>query len=159
METLFLIVLAFPASFAAIWCFTVWLIARFGWATLASHHAHDGQKPNQRLSWQAGMVNSARYKGMLEVGWDSQAFYLDTTLLFRPGHRPLRIPFSSIVSRRRTHERRMGPSEELVVRAGDATVRVMLMEKTVASFAAQLPPFDSTAAGQPVERGQTVAPR
>lgn len=125
-------------AMVAFWCGTVWLVSRFGWSTLASHHRHEGALPSDRIGSQSGMINSARYGRALVVGWDAQALYLDTVLVFRPGHRPLRIPFSAIIARRPAQSRRFGALVELVVRAGEGTVRVAFTSKTAALFPPQL---------------------
>ncbi len=122
------------ACFASVWCLTLWLVSRFGWSTLASHHRHEGPPLANRVAGQFARINLARYRDVLAIGWDSQAIYLDTSWAFRPGHPTLRIPFSSIVTRTQVQG-----AEVLGVRAGDKTVKVTLAPKSVAPFSVYLP--------------------
>lgn len=90
------VLVAFPVVFVAFWSAVCWLISRFGWATLAARWATELPPPRSSLGMCTGRVGLANYKGTLELAADREALWMDVMVLFRPGHRPLRIPWAEV---------------------------------------------------------------
>ena len=80
-----------------VWCLTLGIIAAVsGWSRLARRFSDErpfSGKTNRFVSARIGMAN---YNGVLVVGADASGLYLRTARIFRPFHRPLRIPWAEV---------------------------------------------------------------
>src|SRR4029077_127484 len=84
-------------AFACLWCAIGWMVAQFGWSTLAAKYRTDRQPPAEIYSFCSGTINwFANYRGVLKLGFMPEGLYLSVIALFRIGHPPLLIPWSDI---------------------------------------------------------------
>ena len=92
-----LIIGGFCLVFPLFWIAIVYLISVMsGWQALASKYATQAEPPSQLKTMAGGMVGLSRYNGTLNVGLSDQGVYLSVIFLFKPGHKPLLIPWSEI---------------------------------------------------------------
>lgn len=66
-----------------------------GWRRMAAAYRHPGSGPPLRLVGRS-RIGWVQYKNVLRVGMDEEALYLGVLFLFRPGHPPLRVPWSQL---------------------------------------------------------------
>lgn len=98
-EPSFLSILALNvAGFIAFWCGLSWVVGRLsGWERLARHYRARSE-PRTLRRWQSALFGRTRYNNTLRLAVDDQGVYIAQSLVFRPGHPPLRIPWSAILS-------------------------------------------------------------
>ncbi|MCB1092834.1 MAG: hypothetical protein KDL87_14960 [Verrucomicrobiae bacterium] len=103
----FLIIGAFAIVFPAFWCAVAYLLSHLsGWQRLAKYYsAPEPPAPGGGTSHGGvrGKIGGVSYKGVLELQFVPEGFYLETIILFRVGHPRLFIPWSHDTSRRRRH--------------------------------------------------------
>ena len=86
----------FPFAFVAMWLGVGFALGHMsGWATLADSYP---QTPPYRgaLVSTSGRMGLTSYSGVIRLGADESALHLSVVFLFRVGHPPLSIPWSSI---------------------------------------------------------------
>ena len=92
------IILGFPIVFGTLWTvICIVLSAVGGWGRLAQRYA--AQQPStigQQFSSQSGRVGVVNYNRILKICTSPAGLYLDVFIFFRPGHKPLLIPWSEI---------------------------------------------------------------
>lgn len=95
---LILILLAFPLVFVGFWsAVCVMLSVVGGWSRLARRFATDQPQPAGAQGSLGAMVGFVSYRGgVLEAGAAPDGLDLRVMTLFRPGHRPLRIPWEQV---------------------------------------------------------------
>lgn len=92
-----LIVAAFAIVFPLFWsavCFLLSVVS--GWRSLAREFATDIEEPPGAESGLMARVGFVDYRSVLTLGRDGDAIYLGVFMLFRPGHKPLRIPLEAV---------------------------------------------------------------
>ena len=96
------ILVAFPVFFIAIWSGVLFLLSRIGgWNRLARKYARGDRQPTGHyVSGVAGRIGFADYNGVLVTYFNKEGFFLDVNPIFRPGHKPLFIPWSEVSERR-----------------------------------------------------------
>lgn len=91
------------AAFVVFWMAVVWFISLLsGWSKLAD--AYPSRIPFDEMCWSMQSARfrwNAGYNGILRVCADSQALHLSVFPLFRPGNRPLSIPWEDVSAHRR----------------------------------------------------------
>jgi hypothetical protein len=81
------------------WCVLIWSIAWWtGWRSLAHHYHHSGPFHGRTHRFQQISFGWSGYSGCVTVGSNADGLYLAVILPFRPGHRPLFIPWSEVRS-------------------------------------------------------------
>lgn len=86
-------------GFAIWWVFLIWAISWLtGWRTLARHYHHAGPFHGTTHRFQHISLGWSDYGGCVTVGSNADGLYLAVMLPFRPGHRPLFIPWSDVRS-------------------------------------------------------------
>jgi hypothetical protein len=92
-----LIAFAAVLGFVVIWCVTLSLVARFsGWGKLAELYPAAEPPAGRVFRWQAGRIGWSDYNGCLTITVGPAGLGLAVLGLFRPGHPPLLIPWSSL---------------------------------------------------------------
>ena len=94
----YLIPLGFIVIFPLFWALVVTLVAFVGgWQRIAAVYPAKSAPRGQRFSWQTLLVGYfASYRSVVNIQIDLEGLYLSTMLLFRPGHRPIFIPWDAI---------------------------------------------------------------
>ena len=78
------------------WCFVVWLIGLMsGWQGLARRF-EDHRLPPAMQSVGRARLGISKYSGVLRIGASPRGLHLAIMILFRPGHRPLCIPWEQV---------------------------------------------------------------
>lgn len=90
-----------PVLLPLFWVVVSILISRIsGWADLAERYSFDGSFEGKRWRFvSARMRWKTGYNNVMTVGSNAKGLYLAMFLLFRPGHRPLFIPWHDITTR------------------------------------------------------------
>lgn len=90
--------LAFPLTFAAIWCGTLWLLATTGgWRRLARTYPARGIPEGRASSMQSAQLGGwCGYNGCLNMVVAAEGLYLVPFFPFSIGHPPLFIPWASM---------------------------------------------------------------
>lgn len=94
----------FPVAFAGFWALILTIIAKFGWARLASRFRSDRPIPDkaQRFRWQSLTIGrnlgGPGYSNCVNVWIDAEAIHLRPSLLFRIGHPLLRLKWRDVAS-------------------------------------------------------------
>lgn len=97
MRPVWIVLLAFPVAFAAIWSSVTWLTAALGgWRALAAPYADAQPWTGPRLPRRNAWMGWWGYGWSLTVGADRDALHLSVMAPFRVGHPPLRIPLDEI---------------------------------------------------------------
>lgn len=92
-----ILVIAAPLGFVAIWsgvCLLLGLVS--GWGGLARRFRTREEAPAGAEGGLFARIGLIAYRGVLGVGRADDGLDLRVMLLFRPGHPPLRIPWSEI---------------------------------------------------------------
>jgi len=91
------IVIGAVLGFAAIWCVTIFLVARLsGWHRLAELYPATEPPAGRVFRWQAARIGWSDYNGCLTITVGPAGLGLSVLWLFRPGHPPLLVPWSSL---------------------------------------------------------------
>jgi hypothetical protein len=86
-----------PFGFAGAWIGVLWLIGQLsGWARLATRYRTREPRPLGAMSFVTASLQGVRMNNSLIVGIAEDGLDLRAPLMFRPGHPPLRIPWSVI---------------------------------------------------------------
>ena len=94
---LLFILVAFPIAFTAIWSFVCVLMSLVGgWWRLSGRFRTALPAPVPTESGFYAGMGLANYKQVLELGFTEDGLDLRIMPLFRPGHPPLRIPWSEV---------------------------------------------------------------
>ena len=137
-----LIPLLFPVFLLIVWCLTLGIISAFsGWSRLARRFSDERPFPGETRRFVSARFGMANYNGVLVVGADASGLYLRTARIFRPFHRPLRIPWAEI-------QADLGGGEDFdPVRLTFPTVPGVRMTFVLSHMGAHLRPYfsDSTA--------------
>jgi hypothetical protein len=89
--------LAFAVCFVGMWCLVEWILSRAsGWQELAERFHDRGTFRGRRYRFRSGRMNGVWFRMCLNVGMNEHGLHLVPTLLFRPFHRPLLIPWGEI---------------------------------------------------------------
>ena len=92
-----IIITTFFIVFPLLWMGIVFMISFMsGWQSLAQRYATIIEAPTNTRSMASGMVGFSRYNNVLKVGLSDRGIYLSVFILFRPGHKPLFVPWSDI---------------------------------------------------------------
>ncbi|MBK8261159.1 MAG: hypothetical protein IPK80_07435 [Nannocystis sp.] len=92
-----ILVIVGPLFFVGFWSAVCWLIATMsGWRGLARRFATTEPAPGWS-EWTTAMMGLASYRHTLAIGAAVDGLDLRVMSLFRPGHAPLRIPWSLVV--------------------------------------------------------------
>lgn len=92
-----ILVLGVPVVFVGFWvgiCVLLGLVG--GWSRLAGRYRCAADEPADAASGQTAMLGLVSYRSVLSVGVADDGLDLRVMALFRPGHPPLRIPWSAI---------------------------------------------------------------
>lgn len=92
------IVIVFPVFFIGIWSGVCYLIAAIGgWQGLARKYETAKDTPvDQKFTGQYGKFGLSNYKYTLTVGFSSNGLFFANNPLFRIGHPPMLIPWSTV---------------------------------------------------------------
>lgn len=92
------ILIAFPIFFSALWIGITLLMSFIGgWGKVGKKYGATGAPPQGRvLKHVTGMFGMTRYKNVLTVITTDTGLYIENRKVFRPGHPPLFIPYTSI---------------------------------------------------------------
>ena len=127
LPTIFLAL--FPFLFVGMWCGVVLLLSGIGgWGRLAQGFAANRRPNGRRLTTQSGKVGGVNYNSCLTVHVAEDGLYLSVMVLFRLGHPPLFIPWSSIHNRT---VRRFLWIETVKFEVGSPTVATLQLSKKV----------------------------
>lgn len=86
----------FPFFFVGMWLFVSFILGQMsGWAGLAEVYPQKSPYAGPLVST-SGKMGMTRYSGVLRLGADEKSLHLSVLFLFRVGHAPLTIPWSSI---------------------------------------------------------------
>ena len=97
------LVVGLLAALPAFWCVVVLALSyASGWQTLAASYAASELPRGTRFAGQSGSVGMVSYRNSLTVHVAPDGLFLATPLIFRPGHKPLFIPWSAIRNQRTT---------------------------------------------------------
>lgn len=92
-----LIVIGAVLGFIAIWCMTLMLVARFsGWGKLAELYPATEPPAGRVFRWQAARIGWSDYNGCLTITVSRAGLGMAVMWMFRPGHPPILIPWSSL---------------------------------------------------------------
>ncbi|QDU22485.1 hypothetical protein [Urbifossiella limnaea] len=81
------------------WVVLIWSVSWWtGWRTLAHHYHLAGPFHGHTHRFQHVSLGWSNYGGCVTVGSNADGLYLAVMLPFRPGHRPLFIPWVEIKS-------------------------------------------------------------
>jgi hypothetical protein len=96
---------AAPAWLYAIGIVLLWLLALnlaawiSGWRSLARSYATDAPTTGQAFSYQSGRLGYSNYGSCLHFVSGPAGLALSVLFAFRPGHRPLFVPWSDVSAR------------------------------------------------------------
>lgn len=91
------VILVFLPAFAVLWCVFSWLIGRIGkWSFLAEKYPATLKPNGQFYHFRSAGIGLANYGNCLTVGVTSRGLYFDIFFLFKPGHKPILIPWNQI---------------------------------------------------------------
>jgi len=106
------IVLSFLAFFPVLWCAVSLIIGLIGgWSTLSGHYgSSDTPDHIEWQGWRSMVMRRAwwfpaNYGSALKFGFDRDALYMRSNILFRLGHPDLRLPLADMSYE--SHERFM----------------------------------------------------
>ncbi|MFO0797224.1 MAG: hypothetical protein U0804_07080 [Gemmataceae bacterium] len=86
-------------GFVVWWCALIWSVSWWtGWRTLARHYHLRAPFPGRVYRFQHISFGWSGYSGCSTVGSNADGLYLAVILPFRPGHRPLFIPWTEVRS-------------------------------------------------------------
>ena len=95
--------IVFILVFPVFWCVICLIIARGGWTSLATHYASDETPSGERFRFQSlnlqsgkSIYNRSQYSSCLTTYISNHYLYIKPWLIFRMGHRPLRIPLRDL---------------------------------------------------------------
>ena len=87
---------AFVLLFPVWWAFVCWLIAVLdGWQKLANRY-EDHQVPDDMHRVSSAKLAWSGYKNVLKIGSSPRGLHLAVIWLFRPGHRPMCVPWDQV---------------------------------------------------------------
>lgn len=92
----FTVIGLFIPCFLAIWVFVIFILSRFGWASLAEKYAYDQDFNGTSLGAVSARINMVNYNGTLLVRYNTEGIYLRPVVFFRLFHKPLLIPWKEI---------------------------------------------------------------
>lgn len=92
------IVAGFLVAFPLFWAGVVCLIAYLGgWTRLAGEFPGEAAFEGERFSWRSGTLGIfGNYRNVLDVAVSARGIWLRPIVFFRPGHRPLMIPWTAV---------------------------------------------------------------
>ncbi|MGC4102139.1 hypothetical protein [Ferruginibacter sp.] len=88
----------FPVLFIGGWVLITFVIARFGWSSLAGRYkAAPGSFTGTRLSYISAKINFTNYNNCLNLQYNNEGILLQPIIIFRLFHPPLFIPWNEIM--------------------------------------------------------------
>ncbi len=147
-----------PLAIVLVWCAVLSLLAKLGgWSALAEHYRADSDFDGPKRRFQSIGMERVRampvsINNVAEIGVDGQYLRLSMFLLFRPGHPPLKIPFSDLSA----HERKLLLGSDVLMRtAREPSIGIVIsraLAEWIAASSGGLFRLDpATAAATPVQ--------
>lgn len=115
----------------AFWCAIVFLVSRIaGWGTLGAFPAAPEPAHGRAFRYQTGWVGIMSYRNCLHITVAPEGLHLSLPFFFRPGHKPLLIPWGELRNRQQGSVFRY---EYVQFEAGPKAVRIRIPAKVMES--------------------------
>ncbi len=122
--------LAFPLFFPALWCGVLWLLATLGgWRRLSLTYPARGVPEGRHYTMQSAQLGGwCNYNGCLNMVVAAEGLHIVPFFLFRIGHPPLFIPWSSIHNAR---EWKFLWTHRVSFEVGDPSLAKMIVQRKI----------------------------